>query len=670
MNSAHISSLDTNEIVALFESIGEPFAAGLFMKPEKSLFYRYCMALANWYDASEPATYEGELLYPAGTKFFALSQKSTIIPHYCKTYIVHWERLQKKNSLAHDIMRAFADISAYPAGWYHSAPNYHRILKEGLSSYRTRIEARPAGEEFREGLLLLLASMERYITRSVAYLKEMGAPAKLWKALSKVPFGVPETLYEGLVAWNMIFYFDGCDNLGCLDKGLIHLYKGEDITAELSQLFLNLQANDVWSCTIGPDCNEITKQAIIAIRGKARPLLELMVDDRTTPEVWELAAQNYATGSNANPSFYNAIGIHDMLHQRFPDIPEEELQYFCGCGCTETNLEGYTRAGGTDADMQLTAVFEQYLMENRLTSATFEEFFEGLCRKNEEETHKLLDRITEWYLYMGKYLPNPTRTLFMDDCIDKGLDFNAGGARYTWTMNSDSGLINVIDSLAAIRKLVYEDHTYTPEEFMELLQAEDPSFMTMLKKCPCYGTDDDYVDALGSRYAEQVYGAYLTKKPVGFIDAHTVTEHSFKRYIPQGAKIGPTPDGRHAAEPLCDSIAALRGKAIKGPTAMLRSAAKLPQHMAIGISVLNLTLSKQLCQNLAVIPALIKGYFREGGIQVQLTVTSPDELQDAILHPERHEDLIVRIGGYSEYFNKLTPEIKQSILERNIHEGV
>jgi len=205
---------------------------------------------------------------------------------------------------------------------------------------------------------------------------------------------------------------------------------------------------------------------------------------------------------------------------------------------------------------------------------------------------------------------------------------------------------------------------------MELLQAEDPSFMTMLKKCPCYGTDDDYVDALGSRYAEQVYGAYLAKKPVGFIDAHTVTEHSFKRYIPQGAKIGPTPDGRHAAEPLCDSIAALRGKAIKGPTAMLRSAAKLPQHMAIGISVLNLTLSKQLCQNLAVIPALIKGYFREGGIQVQLTVTSPDELQDAILHPERHEDLIVRIGGYSEYFNKLTPEIKQSILERNIHEGV
>lgn len=672
MSGEKYQGMSGKELQELFTAIGEPFAAGLFSHPEKGYFYRYSCALANWFRAMEPAKYEGEVLYPAGKKFFDMADRCTVIPHYCKTYEVKkWEELEQKSTKAAGIMKEFVKESYYPAGWYHSAPNYHRIIKEGLESYRTRVMARPQGEEFREGLLLLLDGLEDYLKRSVVYLKSVNAPKKLVEALEKVPFGIPDTIYEGLVAWNVIFYFDGCDNLGCLDKGLIHLYRGEDIVPVLSQLFTNIEQNGLWSCTIGPDCNEITKQAILAIRGKSRPLLELMVNEETAEEIWQLAAENFKIGSNGNPSFYNEKGIHDMLHEHFPDIPEEELRFFCGCGCTETNLEGYTRAGGTDGDMQLLAVLEAYLKENRLADSDFEDFLEGLCHKTEEETHRFLDQVTGWYVYMSEKLPHPMRSLLMDDCIDKGLDFNAGGARYTWTMNSDSGLINVVDSLAAIRKLVYEDRTFTPEEFLERLDAQDPEFIAILKKCPCYGVDDEAVDQLAHDYAVRVYQAYRTKKPTApFIDAHLVTEHSFQRYIGLGRNVGPTPDGRRAQEPLCDSIAALRGKAVKGPTAMLRSAARLPQHLADGISVLNLTLSKTLCQNTMVIPALIKSYFEQGGIQVQLTVTSVEELQDAMCHPERHEDLIVRVGGYSDYFNRLDDSIKKSIIERNIHEAI
>ena len=141
------------------------------------------------------------------------------------------------------------------------------------------------------------------------------------------------------------------------------------------------------------------------------------------------------------------------------------------------------------------------------------------------------------------------------------------------------------------------------------------------------------------------------------------------RYEAAGQCVGPTPDGRHRGDPTCDSVAALRGKAKKGPTAMLSSAARLPQHLAMGMTVLNLTVARRVAENPTLLRALIEGYFEKGGLQVQITVTSGEELRDAMEHPERHEDLIVRVGGYSEYFNRLSPALKAAVLERNIHEA-
>lgn len=196
--------------------------------------------------------------------------------------------------------------------------------------------------------------------------------------------------------------------------------------------------------------------------------------------------------------------------------------------------------------------------------------------------------------------------------------------------------------------------------------VEPSEFYQILRKCPCYGTDDARAYALAADFTTRVYTVYNEKKPRSFIDSCILTEHQFLRYEREGLQVGPTPDGRKGQAPTCDSIAAIRGKAKKGPTAMLNSAAKLPQHLAQGISVLNLTLAKHAV-TLALKP-LIQSYFAMGGIQVQVTGTSVEELQDAMAHPERHRDLIVRVGGYSDYFCNLTPALRQAVLERNIHE--
>lgn len=652
-----------NETAALFYQIGEPYAAGLFEEPDKSYFYRHALANARYLEALAPAVYdEGELLYPCGKKFF--DSGCVVVPNFAATYLSRLETLEQKSPEAAKELRKFHDLSHLPGGWTHGAPNYKRIVREGLASYRDRVLKRCTGE-FRDGLLLILDAFEDYLRRCIAYLREVGAPAPLIAALEKVPFTPAETYYEGLVAWNVIFYLDGADNLGCLDDGLAHLYRGEDMTDVIHQLFTNIDIVGTWSCTVGTVYNEITRQALRAVRGRRRPMLELMVKEDMPEDLWDLAVENIRSGCS-HPSFYNARGIHDMLKAHFPNIPDEELALFCGCGCTETNLQGLTRAGGTDDVVNLLKIFEAVMHDYLPKADSFEDFYAHVCEASMHGYEELADRITERYLYMAKYLPNPIRTLLMDDCIDKGKDFNGGGARYTWIQSSDVGLINVIDSLAAIRELVFRQQKYTPEAFLAKLTAEDPALYAELKKCPCFGTDNEEVDALATDYATKCYSVYRNHEPVDFIDGYLITEHQFTRYESGGRGVGPTPDGRKKDEPTCDSIAALRGKALSGPTAMLKSAACLPQHMAEGISVLNLTLDKKFVG--ASLRALISAYFAMGGIQVQVTCTSAEDLKDALVHPEKHRDLIVRVGGYSDYFNNLSPALRKAVVERDVHD--
>ncbi|MBQ8369512.1 MAG: hypothetical protein IJY35_06005 [Clostridia bacterium] len=650
-------------LAELFYRIGEPYAAGLFEEPEQDYFYRHAIANARYLEHVPPAVYDaGEHLYPSKNKY--VQNECAVQPQFALTYQVNWELLESKSKEATDAMREFAAVSHNPGGWTHAAPNYKRIVREGLNSYRARIENQP-DEPFKAGLLALVDGMKSYIVRSIDYLKTVGVPTELIAALEKVPFAPAETYYEGLVAWNVIFYFDGADNLGCLDDGLIHLYRGEDYTEIIGELFDNIDAVGTWSCTVGQQYNAITEQALRAIRHRRRPMLELMLRPDMPEHLWEIAIENIRCGS-CNPSFYNADGIHSMLKSRFCHIPDSELRMFCGCGCTETNLQGMTRAGGTDDNIPLALIMERYMHAHLAESGTFEEFYEGLCAETEREIDAQLERIVERYDYMAKYLPNPIRTLFTDDCIEKGKDFNAGGARYTWTQSSDSGLINTVDSLLAIRELVYRKKLFTAEEFLAKLTAEDEVFYRLLRQCPCFGTDNEDADELAADYAKRVYSVYRNKPPKSFIDAYILTEHQFQRYEGEGLRVGATPDGRKKGEPTCDSIAAIRGKAVDGPTAMLKSAARLPQHLADGISVLNLTLSKNFVAE--TLKSLVLSYFAMGGIQVQVTCTSIDELKDAMVNPDKHRDLIVRVGGYSEYFVNLTPALRQTVLERNIHE--
>ncbi|MBD5550010.1 MAG: hypothetical protein HDQ96_02365 [Lachnospiraceae bacterium] len=655
----------------LFLKIDEPYAAGFFEREDRGLFFRFSRAQRRYLENCPVDEYRGGRLYPSGK----INRGGyAVYPECAKTFNPdYYVALSEKSPEAAKIMKEVRDKSNFTvtpsapyitvSGYTHSTPHYERIVREGFDSYAERIK-KIEDEDMRDGLLDLLEGIRSYHARGLAWLEKAGADPELIQALKQVPFKPARTVYEAIVCWNYVMYLEGVDNVGMIDSGLAPYYKGEDISREIRELFENVNDNGKWNCCLGPDYNEITKECLRQGAGLRRPQMNLRVTKDMPDEIWELALEANYSGCG-NPSYYHEEMIQEMLKEGFPGITPEDLKRYCPVGCTETCIAGMTNAGGIDGNINLAMLFEQYMLKQLPEAGTFEDFYTGFLEEVKRGVDLFTYDIDRNHEQRAKYLPNPMRSLTIDDCIDKGLDYNNGGARYNAAITSETGMINVIDSLLAIKELVFDRQRFTPDELFRLMDLGDKHLYELLRKCPHYGVDDEECDRLAHDFTVYFYGLYKDKKCYRG-GKYCPTSHQYNRHPKEGKKVGPTPDGRLRGEALNDSIGALSGKATKGPTAMMLSAAKIDQKSIYGMNALNLSINKKFAQNS--LKALLRAYMEEGGAMVQITITSKEDLMDAMVHPEKHEDLVVRVGGYSEYFNRLTPDLKRVILERTLHE--
>ncbi len=654
-----------------FKDLGEYGAAGLYEEPERSLFYRKGLGLRRYYENCPLAEYRGEELYPCGV----LPRNTLVSPHYMTGLSMNYRAFcEKDKELADTFLSEFCRFhSTVPhehtvAGnmYTHSFPHYERIAGEGLDSYLPRIE-KIEDRDLREGLLHLVAGIRTYRDRCVSYLTSVGASARLISALTQVPFQPARDIYEALVCWNFVFYLDSCDNPGCLASGLYPYYRGEDITELLKCFYDNVEKNDAYSMSLSTDYNPLTLQCLEASKGKCRPMIELFVNENTPDEIWEKAFEVVRTG-NGQPAFYNETVLLPGLKKRFPGIREEDLRQYCGGGCTESMLTGLSNVDSLAAGINLLLILEKVMYDKLAVAKDFEEFY-GYYR---EAVSEVVDRVTTEIANSQKNRallnPVPMRTLLVDDCIDNGKDFNNGGARYLWSVVSFAGSINVIDSLLVIRDTVFGGERMDPEEFLSHLRENDKDFLARMRKHEvCFGRDNEDANRMANRVSTDCFSLLDDKKTYfgfGFLPATILF-----RYAAWGGKgIGATPDGREAGAPLCDSLAAIFGKDTNGPTALLRSTASLNLERALGTPVLNFNIKPDFKNE--VLKSLIKGYMKLGGIQIQITCTSAEELLDAYEHPDLHRNLIVRVGGYSDYFCRLSDDMKRLIINRTIQQSV
>ncbi|MBQ6923007.1 MAG: hypothetical protein IJQ73_00035 [Kiritimatiellae bacterium] len=656
-----------------FKAAGEPFAQGLCEEPGRSPTYRYANAFRRFWEQAALVPYDGGRLYPCGPNVWSARVNDCAMrPHFglSRTYDCDWERLSQKAPEAAAALRADHEkVTPVPpphrvggGGFCHSFPNYARLLAEGFAGYRRRVEALPAGD-FRDAMLVVLDGIGTYRRRCLELLRSSGAPEELVRALEHVPENPPRDIYEALVAWNFIYYVDGCDDIGALDRNLVPYFRGEDIVPLLRELFAHVDANDAWSGPLGPDCNEITLQCLRAIRGMRRPGLQLLVRRDTPDAVWREAIASIAAGGG-QPALYNADLYFKGLRARFPEIPEEDLSRLCFGGCTETMLEGISAVGSDDAGVNVALVFEEAMRAFLESSPDFDTFYRRVADRVCDVVRETLGNVNRYRRGRAKYRSQPVRTLLVDDCLDRMQDFFAGGARWYWGCVNLSGMVNVFESLTVIRELVYRRRRYTARAFLEKLAAQDPDFLREAAACPRYGVDNDDADALAAAFTRDVCAAFrdVPCYPRG---GYIPVSNQFITYAFAGKGVGPTPDGRAAGAPLADSLGAIAGHDTEGPTALLNSVASVPFSEILGTPIVNLRLRKDHARDF--LRPLAETFFQRGGMQLQVSCLSREDMLDALDHPERHESLIVRIGGYSEYFNRLSDSLKRTVIARTEH---
>lgn len=335
----------------------------------------------------------------------------------------------------------------------HSMSNYERISKEGLSSYTERIK-KIADADIREGLIHLLDGIKTLSKRCVARLESSGTDEKLTSALKKVPFMPADNIYEAIVGRNFIMYLDNCNNLGYLASELSPYFHGENIVALLKNLYDNIDSNGGYSMSLDSSCIPLTLMCLEAAKGKRRPMIELLINKNPPPEIWNKAFEVIGSGGS-QPAFYNEFLIKNGLKERIPDIKTEDLSKFCGGGCTETMLGGLSNVGSLDAGINLLLILENTMYENLPSAESFEEFYNIYIRSVGDTVDTVTAKISRSQKLRAEYNPIPMRTLLIDDCIKKSADYNGGGARYMWSIINFAGLINVIDSMLAIRNFIF-----------------------------------------------------------------------------------------------------------------------------------------------------------------------------------------------------------------------
>ncbi len=270
------------------------------------------------------------------------------------------------------------------------------------------------------------------------------------------------------------------------------------------------------------------------------------------------------------------------------------------------------------------------------------------------------------------HIPTPLLSVLIDDCTANGRDYHAGGARYNTSYIQGVGLGTLTDCATAIKYHVFDEKTFGLGELLGALRADfqghDRLQKLLLNRTPKFGNDDEYPDSvmreLFEAYFEAVDGRPNTKGGTYHINLLPTTCHIYF-----GSVVGATPDGRKAWQPLSEGVSPVQGADRHGPTAVLKSVAKM-DHARTGGTLLNQKLSPGLMDGdeaLGKFVQLVRSYFRLDGHHIQFNVVDAETLRAAQEDPDKYRDLIVRVAGYSDYFCDLGKALQDEIIARTEH---
>ncbi|MBR2179311.1 MAG: formate C-acetyltransferase/glycerol dehydratase family glycyl radical enzyme, partial [Selenomonadaceae bacterium] len=274
-------------------------------------------------------------------------------------------------------------------------------------------------------------------------------------------------------------------------------------------------------------------------------------------------------------------------------------------------------------------------------------------------------------------LPTAFLSAVIDDCMERGEDVTAGGAKYNLSGVQMIQVANLADSLAAIKKLVYEDKIVKREELLDALRKNFEGYeilrARLLNKVPKYGNDVEWVDAIGvkwARYFRERIGTYTNHRGGRFhTGMYTVSAH-----VPMGENVGASPDGRLARQPLADGgMSPVYGRDVAGPTAVLKSVSKLDKELTTNGGLLNMKFLPEFFKTETGIDKFARFLRTFVDLEIphiQFNVVRKENLLAAKEHPEEYRSLTVRVAGYTAYFTELASELQDEIIARTSYDDI
>lgn len=412
-----------------------------------------------------------------------------------------------------------------------------------------------------------------------------------------------------------------------------------------------------------------------------QPTLSILYHDKMPHEFLVKAVELVRTGIGMPAFFNNDLNIQRWLNY---GATLEEARNHCIIGCVETalshmqnlmravsvNMAKFLELALNDGNDPITGKQLGPRTGDPREFNSYDELHEAVKKQLRYQVPLRYEYEQTGHAFNAESMPRPFASCLVDDCIKKGQDLTEGGARHSEDGTVAVGTVDLADSLAAIKKLVYDEKAITMNELLEALSTNfegHEETHKMLLDAPKYGNNDDYVDGIAKEWYKIYWEEDQKNKDYLGRQARTValsvTNHNYF-----GRRTGALPSGRKAGVALADgSVSASPGMDRKGPTALIMSATKVLDTTRYAAGLLNMKFHPSALRSkdqLNKLIALIKSYLDLGGHHVQFNVVSADTLRDAQLHPENYRGLIVRVAGFSALFVALDRPLQDEIIKR------
>ena len=595
-------------------------------------------------------------------------------------------------------------------GWGgHSNPDYGRIINHGTDYIRSIIaenqDEHPDEAWFYRSCSCMLDAMEiigqRYQSAALEKAdntdnaEDKAFLLRVAEAFETVPKNPAYDFTSAVCAFMLVFALDGSDSPGRFDQYMYPAYlktENKDEAADLlDRLWDYFRDHRSWNlCISGSDenwndeSNELTYEILAMVRKKGynTPNLTCRVHKNTPDKLWSEIADTLATGTGL-PALYNDDVVCAALEKI--GIPPHDSHDYCMNGCNQIDILGKSHMGLEDGEVVFTKCLEFTLHNgtdamsgkkvsvetgNPVNFTSYEQFERAFIEQLEFVTYNCCSSANIWQHMRAVFESHPLRSCLIEGCLEKGRDYRNGGPLYNHGQILAEGIADAGDSLYAIKKLVYDEKKYTMSELIDALNANFEGYEKLyhdFKSCEKFGNDIEEVDRITARALNRFF-TVLKRNNTYRGGIFTGGCSTFNRAAKYGQQTAALPNGKLEGEPLlADSIGATPGRDTNGPTALIKSVLRYSHTDACSGFVFQNKFDKKMFatdKGKAAFIALAKAYFAAGGQQYTVTVVSPEELLDAKLHPENHRDLIVRVGGYSDYFVNLTDELQDNVIER------